>query len=426
MKKQLLFLLAIIFSINCYSQISFTKGYFVDNADQKIACLIKNIDWLNNPSEFKYKLTDVSETQTATIKTAKEFGIDGEYKYTRHKVNIDQSTKYLVNEIPNTKEGEYFLKVLVEGKASLYSYKGIGAKEKYYYKLGHAFIEQLIYQTPQKNIRESNRFKQQLWADLKCPKFSMDKIKNLDYKKNILVHFFMEYNECTGNEFVHFEEKQKKGLFKVGIRPGLNYSSLSIERNNTVFHDFDFGTRQRLRLGIEAEFVLPFNKNKWATILEPTYQHFKTKQKLTNLSFVGNSVRDHDIEATYSSIEVTIGLRHYFYLSKNSKVFVNGLLIVDFGIDATIDFEDSNTLSIAPIPCPSCQDEEPELGLRPLNDFENTPLNILLPSFGVGYTQNDKYSLELRYLPSREIIKNWAHSKYSTISVIVGFLIFKQ
>lgn len=54
MKKRILFLLITILSLNCYSQISFQKGYYIDNTNQKINCLIKNIDWKNNPTEFEY------------------------------------------------------------------------------------------------------------------------------------------------------------------------------------------------------------------------------------------------------------------------------------------------------------------------------------------------------------------------------------
>jgi hypothetical protein len=74
MKKQLLFLLTAILSFNCYSQISYEKGYYIDNMNQKTNCLIKNIDWITNPTEFEYKLSENSESKKATIKSIKEFG----------------------------------------------------------------------------------------------------------------------------------------------------------------------------------------------------------------------------------------------------------------------------------------------------------------------------------------------------------------
>ena len=48
MKKSLIILSIIITSINCYSQIKFEKGFYIDNDGQKTECLIKNIDWSVN------------------------------------------------------------------------------------------------------------------------------------------------------------------------------------------------------------------------------------------------------------------------------------------------------------------------------------------------------------------------------------------
>lgn len=126
MKKRILFLLITISTLNSYSQVSFEKGYYIDNTNQKINCLIKNVDWKNNPTEFEYKLAENSEPKKTTIKTIKEFGIDNISKYVRSTVNIDRSSESINNlsndKNPIFKEEELFLKVLVEGKATLYQY----------------------------------------------------------------------------------------------------------------------------------------------------------------------------------------------------------------------------------------------------------------------------------------------------------------
>jgi hypothetical protein len=58
------------------------------------------------------------------------------------------------------------------------------------------------YKTPGNKIRKNNRYKQQLWSDLKCSTLTMNKIENTDYIKNDLVSFFIEYNECSNQEFI--------------------------------------------------------------------------------------------------------------------------------------------------------------------------------------------------------------------------------
>ncbi|WP_417619381.1 hypothetical protein [Oceanihabitans sediminis] len=74
MKKNLLFILIVILSANCYSQIIYENGYYIDNSGNKVDCLIKNVDWKDNPTSFEYKLTENSDKNIATLNTVKEFG----------------------------------------------------------------------------------------------------------------------------------------------------------------------------------------------------------------------------------------------------------------------------------------------------------------------------------------------------------------
>jgi hypothetical protein len=127
MKRYVLFLVLItVLALNSYSQITFEKGYFINESDQKVNCLIKNIDWKNNPSEFEYKISPEASIQNADIKTVKEFGIDGVSRYIRAKIQIDRSRDEIYNlnfEMnPVFQEEMLFLKVLIEGKASLFFY----------------------------------------------------------------------------------------------------------------------------------------------------------------------------------------------------------------------------------------------------------------------------------------------------------------
>lgn len=395
MKKQLLFLLITILSMNCYSQIGFEKGYYINNTNQKVDCLIKNIDWKNNPTEFEFKLTENSDKKKETIKTVREFGIYNISKYSRHKVKIDKSSNDL-NRMSTVRkatfqEEELFLKVLIEGKASLYSFED-GDLIRYFYSKDGSIIQQLIfkkYLNIDNKIGTNNRYKQQLWNDLKCSTFKVSKVENVDYKKNELISFFVEYNECNNSEFTNFKEKQKKDLFNLSIRPGFNNSSLSIQNSVSSYRDTDFDNEFEFRFGIEAEFIMPFNKNKWSLIIEPTYQYFKSEKEITN----------HSVKADYKSIEIPVGIRHYFFLNENSKIFINGSFIFDLSNNSIIDFS-------------------------PGADLEIKTRNNL--AFGIGYKYNDKYSLEFRYQTSRKILSDYIYwsSDYNTLSIIFGYSLF--
>jgi hypothetical protein len=384
MKINLLFLLTTILSFNCYSQISFENGYYIDNNNQKINCLIKNLDWGNNPTEFKYKLTENSELNEKTIKSVKEFGIHNASKYVRNSVKIDRSSNK-VDELDNERrptfqEEELFLKVLVEGKSTLYSYVD-NDLTRYFYSIGTSNIEQLVfksYMTYEFEIGANNRFRNQLWDNLKCSDIKKNRVEKLKYRKSDLVNFFVAYNSCTNQEYINFEEKEKKDLFNLTIRPRLNSSSLeSNYRNTNIKNELGFG------FGIEAEIILPFNKNKWSFIIEPTYQSFIVEESTRNVII------------NYSSIEFHAGARHYFFLNDNSKIFINASLIYD----SNLNDSQINSLEI------------------------NTSFNM---AFGLGYKYNDKYSIELRYQTPRHLLSSYSNwiADYKTLSIVFGYSIF--
>ena len=126
-------------------------------------------------------------------------------------------------------------------------------------------------------------------------------------KRNLFLKvFFVKYNECHPEQFVNFTTKQKRDWFNLSIRPGLNYSSLAVTNSISPSRNVDFGSKSGFRIGAECELVLSFHKNKWAVLVEPTYQSFEKELTTTD---------NRDVSANYASIELPVGLRHYFFLS---------------------------------------------------------------------------------------------------------------
>lgn len=394
MKKQYLLFLAIIYSFSSYGQILFEQGYYINNSNEKIDCFIKNNDWEKNPTEFKFKLLSDGEVKTGSITSIKEFGINNFSKYIRRKVEIDHSSndmdKLSLIKAPEFIEETLFLKVLIEGSANLYLYENKKVT-RYFYNKENAPIEQLVYkfyEIAEQKIGENQKYKSQLWHTLKCPTLKVEKIQNLKYFKKELIDFFMAYHQCTNTAYVNYEKIQKRNLFNLNLRLGINNSSLATRSIALSSKDTDFRNRLSVRLGVEAEFILPFNKNKWTVIVEPTYRYFISKEELTNQI----------VEIDYKSIEVPIGIRHYFFFNQKSKIFVNGSIILDIINNAKIDYEFGDDLEIEPI--------------------SNWAL-------GVGYKQNDKYSIELRYQTPREILRGYPGwtSSFQTFSIIFGYSI---
>ncbi|TDQ28833.1 tRNA modification GTPase [Tenacibaculum caenipelagi] len=409
MKTILSYVVILITTINCYAQITFEKGYFINNSGEKVECLIKNLDWKDNPTEFTYKLTSDSSEKISSISSVEEFGIYNLSKYIRANVDIDKSSditgKLSDNRNPIFTKEILFLKVLIEGDANLFSYENSNLK-RFFFKKDTDTIKQLIYKrylshTPSNGrININERYKQQLLKSLKCETISIKKIKSLSYKENSLSNFFIKYNQCKNSKTKQFNKTNNVGSFRLTAKIGVNNSSLKIHNEN--FNDSrntDFGGKSGIRFGLEGEFILPFNKNKWSILLEANYQSFKTQKTTENNSISGGILVS---KVDYSSVEAILGIKHNFFLNKKSKIFISVGYLHDFPNNSSILFE------------------------RGDGSLYNT-LDIKAGGslvIGTGY-KYDKYSFELRY-NNRDLLGNYSYwsSDYKSLSLNIGYTIF--
>ncbi|WP_347374846.1 outer membrane beta-barrel protein [Aequorivita sp. Q41] len=395
MKNKFVFLFILLISAIGFSQINFEEGYLIDESGKKQSVLIKNMDWKDTPDSFEYKTSQNSEVKTGTLKNVKSFGIANQSQYVRVTVNIDRSSdntsQLSYSKNPVFKEETIFLKVLLDAKASLYSYEGANFT-RFFYKVDDNPIEQLVfknYKVTNFKMGKNEQYKQELYNNLKCESITLEEVEKLEYQKSRLLKFFTEYNNCENSDIVSFEENKGKNFFHLNIRPGVQSASLSVINLISDDRNVEFDNEIGFRIGLEAEMVLPFNKNKWAVILEPTYQYYKSEKE--------NLVQK--VEVDYSSIEIPVGLRHYFFLNDESKIFLNAAYIVDLNLSSTINYENSG-----------------EVALKPKNNI----------GLGAGYNFDNKFSVEFRYSSSRELFTNFEYYKsdYNALAIIFGYTIF--
>jgi len=433
MKTRILFVITLIFFTNAYSQIKFEKGYFITNAGQKKECLIKNTDSYLTPKEFKYKELNDTEIKTITVNNTREVVFLDGAKYIRETVLIDKSSnnisKLSQTKEPNFEEETLFLESLIEGEASLYVFSESNFY-RYFYKLKNSNLKQLIYKKykdlSNNSVKTNNRFRQQLWESLKCETITLEEIKKVNYAKQNLIKYFASLNTCKQSAFVNFATKNKsknKGTFNLNIRPGILFSSLEIDEQATTSPDLptirenDFGSQTSFRIGVELEYVLPLNRNKWALILEPNYQrNFSATGRLSSVEQIAQFqttplFRDVDVEL--SSLEIPFGVRHYFFLNDSSKLFINGGLALFFPLDSEI--------TIGPVNIETSQ--------PPIAAELATGISVY---FGIGYNFNNKYSIEARFVPERDFIDDSLvtsafsafTSSYSSIALTLGYTLF--
>lgn len=183
MKNAILFLILLFTTSNfvAKSQTRYEKGYFITNEGVRAECLIEDKDWEICPVEFSYKISPESDRQKVKTSTLQAFGIFGSSKYISKVVQIDKSRPE-ISELSPTKNPVWqteklFLKVLIEGKASLYMYNEFNLI-RFFYSVNDSTIQQLVhksYQATNENLERfvgtNNNFRQQLYVDVNIPNY---------------------------------------------------------------------------------------------------------------------------------------------------------------------------------------------------------------------------------------------------------------
>ncbi|UZT97520.1 outer membrane beta-barrel protein [Chryseobacterium fluminis] len=401
--KKLTLLTGLISAALFNAQIKFEKGYLIHNSGERTEVFIKNLDWKNNPTEFEYKTDESGAIQKENIKNVQEFGMDHGDKYIRKTVMIDKSSDEL-RQMSETRDPEFveetlFLKYLVEGKADLLYYENSNIR-KFFFSKDDSDVKQLLYKPyyiNESQISYNEEYKNQLTA-LTCG-IEKKELQRVRYQQNDLSKLFMNYNNCSGGQSTdHTQSAEKKDLFNLTIRPGISSSSLkTVYSSYSASDETKFGNKTTFRAGVELEFVLPFNKNKWSLFVEPTYNYYQSEIETTmypGTYFEQKSKRSVD----YKSIEVPFGIRHYFFLNDQSKIFVNAAYLVDFGFKSNLKYD--------------------------YLDLEvNSGNNLIL---GAGYKYNDRFGVEFRIGTPRTLLRNYMvwDSDYTTMSLIFGYTLF--
>lgn len=406
MKKAFLILAVLCACFNSFAQINFEPGYFIDNNGVKTECLIKNLAWKNNPVTFDYKMAAGAETKEAQLQDITAFEVSG-YKFVRFTVKLERSltsVSELTNEYkPIWKTETLYLRPIIEGSLNLYSYED-GNLIKYFVSTApHTEARQLLHMNylDDNLIKENNFFRQELYNLMKDKGYSSNTFEKLGYNKDALVALFLKYNGESNIKVTDRTLTQNKASFNLRIAPGISYAHFNVDtgtKNSGYFpyHYHDFKGAAVVRLGFEAECVLPFNNKKWSVFTDPNIQYYKKDETTKTQS--NNTTIYHGWQAKYNFAEVPMGARYSMFLNSKNKFFVDAayVLAVKLG-DSYIQRDMSGKLTIS---------------------------NTSNFAVGAGYAFDGKYSAEIRYTFNRQTLNYMTWSgEYNSIGLIVAYKI---
>jgi hypothetical protein len=382
-------LLLFLCSLILQAQTKYEKGFYIDNSGNISEGFIKNIDWLDDPLGIVYKVNESGEEVSLGIDDVAYFEV-GKFKFKRFDIQYDlsysdESAPSSTISAPNYIEKTVFLRLIVEGKANLYK---LGDHKRFYFTLENDSIIHLLYKRykEDKKIQRNESYKSSLFENLKCETVTVSDIQRLEFKTKQLIRFFESYNECSGDLKYVFNDKEKKKII-FHLSPVIGIRSASISQTNSVnpTQNVDFGTKWGPAFGLNIEYVLPFNNNKWSVFFEPYYHSYTSEIDL----------RYYRGTADYSSIELHFGLRYYMFLSKSSTLFLNATLM-------------NNDILI-----------KKSLGhLKITSGYCFTG--------GLGYLYKSKVSLSFRLSSTKEILNYYAYyrGKYNSFDIALAYRIF--
>jgi hypothetical protein len=396
------FLVLVASTVTSYCQVKFEKGYFITNSGKRVDCLIKNLDWKNNPRRFDYKLKENdANVITASIDSAQEFATEDNIKFVRTNAKIDESGtahRFLSHDRnPVYTERVVFLKVVVEGKATLFSYEE-GNLRRFFFQVNGSNIEPLVYKRfhiDQRMMGENNQYKQQIYNALPCNKISLKDTERLQYSEANIAKIFATYNNCDGTGVAQEKKLRKHDIFNLTVRPGVNASKMSI-KNKTIYADFTFEPQQTVRIGLEFELVAPFSHGRWSATIEPTFQEY------SGTSTNGDAIAT----ISYKSLELPFGIRYNAPLNAKSRLTFGFAVVSDYARGG------SYLRIIKPDNDPPHRDQL--FKLAPRNNF----------AFGIGYKLKNRFSVEFRHLTARDLLQYDMKTKYTTNSLILGVTLF--
>lgn len=317
MKFLFLFLLNTVLIIPAFSQNAFEPGYVIDHDGSRQECLIRNPDWGKSPNVIRYKRNENAEVITAGPAELAEFGV-GQFRFITSRVRIDQSSDDIRTlsdtRRPDFREQMVFLKVLVDGEASLYLYDD-DARRRFYYSANGKVTEPLIYKrynVDETHISENNRFHQQLYTDVNCD-ITAESVQKVNYDQVSLVRYFTAFSNCRGVVPVAYKRKSNRRGFKLTpkIGAGVVYGDILLINRQSSNYTTEISGAPHYAAGLDLEFLLPLERDRFSILVTPGYEQFSFEEIQGDDSLSFNS----------KFITVGVGMRYSVYQNETARWF---------------------------------------------------------------------------------------------------------
>ncbi len=319
MKLVLVFFFCFLMTPFLMAQVKFEEGYLVDLDGDTLRVFVEVQSWTKNPDEVIYRQNAEATTERAGPATVQAFCVEG-LKFASKVIEVD-ITPEDVREVGNSLDAKIvrrnvFLKVLVEGEATLYLYDD-NRRRKFYYSVGEGEVTPLVYRRlaySGETVRENNSYQTQLNHVVNCNK-TQKEVENVDYNLNSLVRYFQEYNECKGTAQMSYLRNNRFKQFHVYLKGAVGMMSadlLILSRRSNSF-ETEISGEPLYSFGLESEYSWSSKKKRFSVILSAGYQQFTFEdlRATDSLSMEGKF------------IQIGVGTRYSIHFNESARWFAS-------------------------------------------------------------------------------------------------------
>lgn len=375
MKKSFLlysFLLIVFaFTSTIKGQPLFEKGYYIDNQNIRYEGFIDRTNLTSEAPFISFKSSKKSDALKLYADSISEIFVSG-IQIKTYLVSVDTSALSVSNfREPVFVEDEVFLFGLIIGETSLFEYR---TDEKSLF-----FIQENSGSTPSQLIRKiyigengkvysNNTFRDQIDSLTANLSIKIDS-EQINYTKESLIDLTKHLNSSIASTFEDFTSKAvlSPRYLNIGLFTGIRFTRLISRETITDAIYFDLSDASFSNLGVELEYLIPNVKNRVSFFGRGEIAFGKQSGE----DIFPSGLQEVTVNTDY--LFLTMGFRGYVPIFKSSKIYA------DLAMSKPFKFSDGINVRH-----------------EVRQDFEYQYSNFI-PSFGVGITSFNRFSLESRF-----------------------------
>ena len=282
--------LLFIFINTAFGQVNFKKGKIITASGDTINGMIEDQNRLRSPFRISFKADNLEKASYFKPSEIKAAILDSGDYYVSSVIEIDMDYVKSIKlkesySNDNVKIVDtVFLRVIIQGKLSLYLFTDDNFKDHFYSTTKtNSYLELIYKRLPvDRNgivyLKEVSLYKSQLTSLMSdCPD-ALNKISRTEYNEKALFVLFRIFNNCLPGNFISYESRSIPSKSSIYLFTGLDITKLYFIGSGTYYiENGNFSNSFRPALGIGINIPAIRGQKKYSALLELAWKQYDTR-----------------------------------------------------------------------------------------------------------------------------------------------------